>query len=628
MLPAGAQLLKTSGRPAIRAEESSATVPAMASGSEQREQAVALLDHPPAEGFLSQGAAEAYTTDGSLDLDGNPALKQRTGGWRACRTLLAIEFCYNLSINGITCNLITYLTVFLGMGNVAAARSVSTWQATSSVIPLAGAILADSYWGRYRTRVISFSTFAVGMILTALSAYLPLLVKNGISNVVSVQEFILFLGLYIIAVGVGGLRPCLMSFGADQFDDGDPLERRAKGPFFNWYVFTMYCGSTIASTGIVWVQDHYGWALGPTILAAVLAGGLSCLVATSHKYRFQPTRGSPLTGVCQVVVAAVRNFNVQLPSDSSLLYELPEDNPVMKGFERIEHTTDLQFFDKAAIVAPSNKEVEEADLPALRGPWRLCAVTQVEELKILVRMLPLLATIVFFYAVAAQVPSTFVEQGMAMDTTVGSARIPSASMSTFNVLTIVVLIPLYDRVFVPVARRLTGRENGISGLQRIGAGLAMPVLSMGAAAFLETARLRAAKASPRAPNGTSVLWQVPQYALEGVGQVLTTVGQFSFFYSQAPPAMKTVCTALGLLSIAAGEYLSSLLLTAVQWATATGGAPGWIPDDLNEGHLDRFFWMMAGLGCLNLMAFVSCAMRYKSRKAKCQRCGSNFVDNR
>ncbi|KAM3213171.1 hypothetical protein ACQJBY_065904 [Aegilops geniculata] len=326
--------------------------------------------------------------------------------------------------------------------------------------------------------------------MTALSAYLPLLVKNGISNVVAVQESIMFLGLYIIAVGVGGLRPCLMSFGADQFDDGDPLERRAKGAFFNWYVFTMYCGSTIASTGIVWVQDHYGWALGPTILAVVLAVGLSCLVVTSRKYRFQATRGSPLTGVCQVVVAAVNNFNVELPSDSSLLYELPHDNPVMKGFERIEHTTDLRFFDKAAIVAPSDLEVEEVDAPALRSPWRLCAVTQVEELKILVRMLPLLATIVFFYAVAAQVPSTFVEQGMAMDTAVGSVRIPPASMSTFNVLTIVALIPLYDRVFVPAARRLTGRENGISGLQRIGAGLAMPVLSMAAAELLETGQRR------------------------------------------------------------------------------------------------------------------------------------------
>ena len=273
----------------------------------------------------------------------------------------------------------------------------------------------------------------------------------------------------------------------------------------------------------------------------------------------------------------------------------------------------IRFFDKAAILAASDKEVEEAGAPALRNPWRLCIVTHVEELKILVRMLPLWATIVFFYAVSAQLSSTFVEQGMAMDTAVGSVRVPPASLSTFDVLTIVVLVPLYDRAFVPAARRLTGRGKGVSDLQRIGAGLAMPALAMAAAALVETERLRAAKA--QAPTTkTSVLWQAPQYALVGVGEVLTTIGQLDFFYSQAPAAMKTVCTGLGLLAIAAGDYLSSFLLTAVEWATATGGRPGWIPDDLDEGHLDRFFWMMAGLGFLNLVAFGSCAVRYKSRK--------------
>uniref|UniRef100_A0A453SN35 Peptide transporter PTR2 n=2 Tax=Triticinae TaxID=1648030 RepID=A0A453SN35_AEGTS len=224
-------------------------------------------------------------------------------------------------------------------------------------------------------------------------------------------------------------------------------------------------------------------------------------------------------------------------------------------------------------------------------------------------MLPLWATVVFFYAVLAQVSSTFVEQGMAMDAAVGSVRVPPASMSTFEVFAIITLVPLYDRAFVPAARRLTGREKGISGLQRIGAGLAMPVLAMAAAALLETARLRGAKASPLAPNSTSVLWQAPQYVLMGMGQVLTTIGQLDFFYSQAPTAMKTVCTALGFLAIAVGDYLSSFLLTVVEWATSTGGTPGWIPDDLNEGHLDRFFWMMAVLGCVNLMAFVSCIAR-------------------
>jgi peptide/histidine transporter 3/4 len=235
-------------------------------------------------------------------------------------------------------------------------------------------------------------------------------------------------------------------------------------------------------------------------------------------------------------------------------------------------------------------------------------VTQVEELKILAQMLPLWATVVFYYATTAQLSSTFVEQGMAMDAAVGSVRVPPASMSTFDVLTIFVLVPLYDRVFVPAARRITGKEKGVSELQRIGAGLAMSVLAMAAAAIVETVRLR------EAPGKISVLWQAPQYALVGVGEMLTTIGQLDFFYSQAPPAMKTVCVALGFLASAAGSYLSSFLLTIVQWATTTDGRPGWIPDDLNEGHLDRFFWLMAGLGCLNLIAFVSCALRYKYRK--------------
>ncbi|KAF7110427.1 hypothetical protein CFC21_110534 [Triticum aestivum] len=565
------------------------------------EHTVALLARLPAE------AAEAYTTDGSLDFDGNPALKNRTGGWPACRSILGTEFCYCLAFHGISFNLVTYLTGVLGQSNVAAARNVSTWQATCFLMPLGGAVVADSYCGRYRTMVVSCFIGVAGMLMTALSAYLPLLVKNIVSsNIVSSQEFVLFLGLYMIAVGLGGLRPCLMSFGADQFDDGDPSERATKGSFFNWDVFNMNCASLISSTGIVWVQDHYGWALGLTIPAVVLAAGLSCLVATSRTYRFQRTRGSPLTRVCQVVVAAVRKFSVDTPADSSLLYDMPEDH--LAGVPRIEHTTDLRFFDKAAILVASDKEVEAAAAPARTSPWRLCVVTQVEEFKILVRMLPLWATVVFFYAVSAQVTSTFVEQGMAMDATVGSVRVPPASMSTFDILPIILLVPLYDRAFVPAARRLTGREKGISELQRIGAGLAMPVLAMAAAALLETARLRAA------PNSTSVLWQAPQYTLVGVGELLTTIGQLDFFYGQAPPAMKTVCTALGLLAIAAGGYLSSFLLTTVQWATTTGGAPGWIPDDLNEGHLDRFFWMMAGLGCLNLIAFGSCARRYKSRK--------------
>uniref|UniRef100_I1Q535 Major facilitator superfamily (MFS) profile domain-containing protein n=1 Tax=Oryza glaberrima TaxID=4538 RepID=I1Q535_ORYGL len=578
--------------------------------TEQQEYAVALLQPELTRlgGFWLLQVEEAYTTDGSLGVDGNPALKHLTGGWRACRPILGTEFCYCLAYYGITFNLVTYLTAELHQSNVAAANNVSTWQATCFLTPLAGAVAADSYWGRYRTMVVSccigVASVVQGMLMAALSALLPLLIKDT-SSMASAQEIILFLGLYMIAFGVGGLRPCLMSFGADQFDDGDTSERISKGSYFNWYIFTMNCASVISTTAMVWVQDHYGWALGLGIPAMVLAVGLSCLVAASRAYRFQTTRGSPLTRVCQVVVAAVRKFSIAPPADMALLYDLPEDASSMKGVQRIEHTADLRFFDKAAVVTASDEE-------APRNPWRLCVVTQVEELKILVRMLPLWACVAFYYTATAQANSTFVEQGMAMDTRVGSFHVPPASLATFQIITTIVLIPLYDRAFVPAARRLTGREKGISDLLRIGGGLAMAALAMAAAALVETKRARAAHAGM---EPTSILWQAPQYVLVGVGEVLATVGQLDFFYSQAPPAMKTVCTALGFISVAAGEYLSSLVVTAVSWATASGGRPGWIPDDLNEGHLDRFFWMMAGLGCLNLVVFTSCAMRYKSRKA-------------
>ncbi|XP_006648403.2 protein NRT1/ PTR FAMILY 8.3-like [Oryza brachyantha] len=569
----------------------------MASGEQQEHAAAAaLLLQPKVEG----GGGEAYAMDGSLDIDGNPALKRHTGGWRACRFILGTELCYCLAYYGIKYNLVTHLATELHQSNVAAAKNVSTWQATCFLTPLAGAVVADSYWGRYRTMVASCCVCVAGMLMAALS---PLLL------VVPAQELVLFAGLYMIAFGVGGLRPSLMSFGADQFDAGDPSERVSKGSLFNWFIFTMSCGAVASTTGVVWVQDHYGWELGLGIPVIVLAAGLCCLFAASRAFRFQATRGGgdPLTRVCQVVAAAVCKFNVAPPADAALLHELPEDDACcsMKGVERIEHTTGLRFFDKAAVVTAGDDDE--------RNPWRLCEVTQVEEVKILVRMLPLWASVAVFYSGTAQNNSTFVEQGMAMDGRVGPVRVPPASLVTFQTLTTIALIPLYDRAFVPAARRLTGREKGVPDLARVGAGLAALVLAMAAAAAVETARA-AARGGAAA---TSILWLAPQYVLLGVAELLASVGQLEFFHSQAPAGMKTVCTALGLLAIAAGDYLSSLVVTAVSWATSAGGRrAGWIPDDLGEGRLDRFFWLMAALGCLNLVAFTACAVRYSYRSRK------------
>ena len=270
--------------------------------------------------------------------------------------------------------------------------------------------------------------------------------------------------------------------------------------------------------------------------------------------------------------------------------------------------------DKAAVV--SDADIKSGDFS---NPWGLCTVTQVEELKILVRMFPIWASGIIFSAVYAQMSSLFVEQGKMMDRTIGSFTVPAASLSSIDIISVVIWVPIYDRVIVPIARKFTGNERGFSELQRMGIGLFVSVLCMSAAAILEIERLELAKELGLVDEDVavplSILWQIPQYFMLGAAEVFTFIGQHEFFYEQAPDAMRSLCSALSLLTNSLGNYLSSLILTIVTYITTEGGGVGWIPDNLNAGHLDYFFWLLAGLSVLNMLVYIFFARKYKQKKA-------------
>lgn len=270
--------------------------------------------------------------------------------------------------------------------------------------------------------------------------------------------------------------------------------------------------------------------------------------------------------------------------------------------------------DKAAVI--SDADIKSANF---FNPWRLCTVTQVEELKILIRMFPIWASGIVFSAIYAQMSSLFVEQGKMMDRTIGSFTIPAASLSSFDIISVIIWVPIYDRVIVPIARRFTGKVKGFSELQRMGIGLMVSVLCMSAAALVEIKRLQVAKEYGLVDEDVavplSIFWQIPQYFMLGAAEVFTFIGQHEFFYEQAPDAMRSLCSALSLLTNSLGNYLSSLILTIVTYITTEDGNVGWIPDNLNEGHLDYFFWLLAGLSFLNMVVYIIFARRYKEKKA-------------
>ncbi|KAJ7950176.1 protein NRT1/ PTR FAMILY 8.1-like [Quillaja saponaria] len=558
---------------------------------------------------------EVYTKDGTVDIHKNPANKKKTGNWKACPFVLGNECCERLAYYGMSTNLVNYLQERLNQGNVTASNNVTNWSGTCYATPLLGAFLADAYLGRYWTIASFSSIYVLGMALLTLSATLPGLKpscdNSGCHPSASGTTFT-FIALYLIALGTGGIKPCVSSFGADQFDENDEKERIMKSSFFNWFYFSINIGALIASSVLVWIQMNVGWGWGFGIPAVAMAIAIVFFFSGSRLYRLQKPGGSPLTRICQVIVAAFRKLNVDVPADKSLLYETADEESNIKGSRKLDHTNKLKFFDKASV------ETESDRIKGSPNTWRLCTVTQVEELKSIVRLLPVWASGIIFSMVYGQMSTMFVLQGNTMDQHIGPHfKIPSASLSLFDTLSVIFWAPVYDRLIVPYARKITGHERGFTQLQRMGIGLVISFFSMITAGVLEVIRLNIVRKNNYYDLEyipMSIFWQVPQYFLIGCAEVFTFIGQLEFFYDQAPDAMRSLGSALSLTTVALGNYLSTLLVTIVTKVTTSHGKLGWIPDNLNRGHLDYFYWLLAILSVLNFFAYLWIAKWYTYKK--------------
>lgn len=139
-----------------------------------------------------------------------------------------------------------------------------------------------------------------------------------------IHEVVFFLALYLISVGTGGHKPCLESFGADQFDDDHLEERKKKMSYFNWWNFALCCGLVLGVTVIAYVQENVSWGVAALILTITMATTIVTFSMGKPCYRYRIPEGSPLTPMLQVLVAAIRKRNLPAPSNPALLYEVPK----------------------------------------------------------------------------------------------------------------------------------------------------------------------------------------------------------------------------------------------------------------------------------------------------------------
>ncbi|KAI5675202.1 hypothetical protein M9H77_06152 [Catharanthus roseus] len=540
---------------------------------------------------------------------GDGIKKKSSGGWSSAILLLANQGLATLAFFGVSVNLVLFLTRVLGQDNASAANNVSKWTGTVYLCSLIGAFLSDSYWGRYLTCAVFQVILVVGLVILSLSSWLLLIKPSGCgdgesmcvpTSVLGTAAF--YFAIYLVAFGYGGHQPTIATFGSDQFDESNAKQKSAKLAFFCYFYFALNVGSLFSNTVLVYYEDNGGWTLGFWASAGAAIIALVSFLLGSPGYRYIRPCGNPLPRVAQVFTAAAKKWGMPLPPAHEL-YELEGSESAIKGSRKILHTDEFDCLDKAAVIVEEDKHG-----PA--NPWRLCTVTQVEEAKCIIRMIPIWLCTIIYSVIFTQMASLFVEQGAVMSRKVGNFQIPAASMSAFDICSVLICTGIYRNILVPLAGRLSGNPKGLTELQRMGAGLIIGMLAMVAAGVTENERLKRVLHKEHS-SSLSIFWQIPQYVLVGASEVFMYVGQLEFFNGQAPDGIKSFGSSLCMASISLGNFVSSMLVNMVMQITSKGDNPGWIPEDLNDGHMDRFYFLIAVLTAVDFVIYVICARWYK-----------------
>ncbi|KAJ6297064.1 hypothetical protein OIU77_006226 [Salix suchowensis] len=515
---------------------------------------------------------KCYTQDGTVDLRGRPVQASKTGKWKACAFLVGYEAFERMAFYGVASNLVNYLTTQLHEETVASVRNVNNWSGAVWITPILGAYIADTYLGRYWTFTVSSLIYAMGMILLTMAVSFKFMkpsCTNGVCGKASPLQIALFYSaLYIVAIGAGGTKPNISTFGADQFDDFNPQEKKLKVSFFNWWMFSSFLGALFATLCLVYIQENLGWGLG----------------------------------------------KLQLPSSPSELQEFEQQYYIQTGKRQVHHTPVLRCLDKAAI-KDGNSNADSSS-PS-------CTVTQVEGVKLVFGMVLIWLVTLIPSTIWAQINTLFVKQGTTLDRNLGpSFQIPAASLGSFVTFSMLLSVPMYDRFFVPLMRKKTGNPRGITLLQRLGIGFVIQVTAIAIAYAVEVRRMHVIRVhhvfGPKEIVPMSIFWLLPQYVLLGIADVFNAIGLLEFFYDQSPEDMQSLGTTFFTSGIGVGNFLNSFLVTMVDKITGTGGGKSWIGNNLNDSHLDYYYGFLLVISTLNLGVFIWASSRYIYKKETIQ----------
>ncbi len=352
------------------------------------------------------------------------------------------------------------------------------------LFPLLGGYLADRYFGKYRTILWLSLLYCVGHLFLA--------VFEG-------NKTGFYSGLFLIALGAGGIKPCVSAFVGDQFtEENKHLTKKIFGVFY----WSINFGSLFASLCIPFVLQYAGprWAFGIPGALMLLATFIFWL-GRNHYTEVPPTGADPHSFL-KVVFTALRE----------------------------KKQSAGHWLDRALVKHPSS---------------------DVEGAKSVFRVLAIFAMIPIFWALFDQKASLWVVQGLTMQAPMLpllDRPMAASQMQALNPAMVMILIPLTQLVIYPLFDRL---GYPLTPLRRITLGMSIAGVSYILVAFIQMAL--------DGGNQLSLLWQTAPYLVLTLSEVLVSTTGLEFAYSQAPQKMKGTIMSFWNLTVFGGNLLVAVI---------------------------------------------------------------------
>ncbi|KAM3737654.1 hypothetical protein ACB098_09G072700 [Castanea mollissima] len=488
--------------------------------------------------------------------------------------------------------MMTYLTTVWNLNITRAAAIVNVFSGVATIMPIGMAFLVDAFMGDFWMLLLSSLAYSFGVSCLAMST--PPVLSNAVGNcgeykphcIGDAQKVLFYTALALIAIGISGHITSLESFLNQQQEDNSK-ELRPSQAAGGFGVILLPIVGCIALPYIKPWSVRFGIPAICTVVATFLFTTGSCLRVYSHS---EP-QGSPLTFLCRVFVASASKMCRHLPSN---------DN-------QVPHSRGLRCLDKAAIeVQTQNQDQFE------QSRWKLCTREEVEDTKMVIRMIPMWMTFIMCGVVISIGNTYFLEQATDMNRKVGKLKVPLPILKFFYDL----VKDHFKSLYVKVTKKvLPGKYLPPYGII---VAMLLSILCCITAAKVETRRLDMIRSHGLLdkPNDSkeiipmSMFWLLPQFLLLGAVDGMSNFSIDQFFTNQAPASMSRYLKLFSHGVIGAGTVGSVLSVYVVGKVSERGGRPSWFQGTLNKSRLDNYYWTLTVLSSINLILYILVAMQY------------------